>query len=327
MSSKTTLCSLLLLLGLHVASPFDFGASCCFQAICISSPSSPRLTKSSLWATLEEGPPTKSDLDLYLSSIDNAVYGAKFVEKLRDLRSYQLEHGHCYVPKRFVANPSLGNWVNKQRQLYRRHLEGEPTALTPARIEVLDRIGFAWTGRVQKSSTGATRERHDRRWMERYEELRRHRQRHGTCRLGKEHDADSPGLRSWVATQRKGYRRAARGAEGALSQKRVDMLRAIGFEVTSKYEELWSNRVRELKEYKSRYGDTLVPISYVENQSLAQWVSVQRRNYKSLKNGKKPYGLSRERVRELNNLGFVWNYREHEMEKNWSTKSSLGAEV
>ena len=55
--------------------------------------------------------------------------GSAFAQKLFELEEFQQENGHCLVPKRYQNNPSLGNWVNKQRQNYRRHIMGEKTTL------------------------------------------------------------------------------------------------------------------------------------------------------------------------------------------------------
>ena len=55
--------------------------------------------------------------------------GSAFAQKLLDLEAYQLENGHCLVPKRYESNPSLGNWVNKQRQSYRKYLNGEKSSI------------------------------------------------------------------------------------------------------------------------------------------------------------------------------------------------------
>ncbi len=55
--------------------------------------------------------------------------GSTFAQKLFELEEFQQENGHCLVPKRYQKNPPLGNWVNKQRQNYRRHIMGENTTL------------------------------------------------------------------------------------------------------------------------------------------------------------------------------------------------------
>uniref|UniRef100_A0A7S4SME1 Helicase-associated domain-containing protein n=1 Tax=Ditylum brightwellii TaxID=49249 RepID=A0A7S4SME1_9STRA len=55
-------------------------------------------------------------------------------------RSYttKAQNGHCNVSTKDVRNKSLGQWVKKQRQLYKKN------ALDPDRIQQLNSIGFIW---------------------------------------------------------------------------------------------------------------------------------------------------------------------------------------
>jgi len=55
--------------------------------------------------------------------------GTSFAQKYAQLEEFRDVNGHCLVPKRYKDNPSLGNWVNKQRQNYRRYLKGEKTSM------------------------------------------------------------------------------------------------------------------------------------------------------------------------------------------------------
>ena len=55
--------------------------------------------------------------------------GTSFAQKYAQLEQFRDINGHCLVPKRYEDNPSLGNWVNKQRQNYRRYLKGEKTSM------------------------------------------------------------------------------------------------------------------------------------------------------------------------------------------------------
>ena len=61
--------------------------------------------------------------------VDNSKLGTSFSQKLNELRVYQRQNGHCLVPKRYKSNPSLGNWVNKQRQNYKKFLKGEKSSM------------------------------------------------------------------------------------------------------------------------------------------------------------------------------------------------------
>jgi hypothetical protein len=66
-------------------------------------------------------------------SNDEALLGRAFVARMRELETYRNEYGDCLVPKRYNVNPSLGNWVNKQRQSYRKYLRGEKTSMNEVR--------------------------------------------------------------------------------------------------------------------------------------------------------------------------------------------------
>ena len=68
---------------------------------------------------------SNSDAD----NIDRSELGQAFSQKLIELEGYQRVHGNCLVPKRYAPNPSLGNWVNKQRQNYRRLMNGERSSM------------------------------------------------------------------------------------------------------------------------------------------------------------------------------------------------------
>lgn len=52
------------------------------------------------------------DQEDYFNSLEKALYGAPFIERLRELQEYKNEFGSCYVPKRYPDNPKLGTYVN-----------------------------------------------------------------------------------------------------------------------------------------------------------------------------------------------------------------------
>lgn len=71
----------------------------------------------------------------------------------------------------------------------------------------------------------------------------------------------------------------------------------------------WISTFEELKQYKDRFGDCIVPRGYPENARLASWVAEQRKQYKLFKSGK-PSSISHERIRILEKLDFAWNAQE-----------------
>lgn len=68
--------------------------------------------------------------------------------------------------------------------------------------------------------------------------------------------------------------------KGYLTQERLDILQQSGFDFTSLTERQFRIRLHELKEFKERYGHTLVPEKYEENMALGAWVSNMRTQYK-----------------------------------------------
>ncbi len=61
-------------------------------------------------------------------------------------------------------------------------------------------------------------------------------------------------------------------------------------------------RLEELKEFKNRHGNCNVSGRWSENIPLGTWVTAQRAKYR---NGK----LSDDRIKRLEDIGFVWNIR------------------
>jgi len=60
------------------------------------------------------------------------------------LVAYKKEFGHCSVPTKYKEDTALGRWVSTQRSEYKKHTEGEPSAITDDKIKRLEKIGFAW---------------------------------------------------------------------------------------------------------------------------------------------------------------------------------------
>ncbi|CAJ1954452.1 unnamed protein product [Cylindrotheca closterium] len=72
-------------------------------------------------------------------------------------------------------------------------------------------------------------------------------------------------------------------------------------------EEQWAIQFEELLKYKARHGHCRIPNACHSNSSLSRWVKRQRYQYK-LKQENKASALSDERVQQLEEVGFVWDY-------------------
>lgn len=233
-----------------------------------------------------------------------------WVDRFQQLVEYQELHGDTMVPKRYSENPSLGNWVNKQRVLYRKYCAMEtPCSLTAERIEILNQIGFVWDGKdiVANRSSMAKREST---WWTRLQELHDHYSSNNSL------EGLSSSLGHWMRQQRQEYKFFQNGDKNCkLDKEKVEALNEIHPEWWKTSHQLrWERRCLELKEYKNTFGDCCVPITYQKNKKLANWVSNCRKNYNLMQAGERS-SLTKERIKELDEIGFVWNRWDYEFDR------------
>jgi len=67
---------------------------------------------------------------------------ALWEEKLKELKEYQIKHGHCCVPLKYKANPRLGYWVRDIAHQYNLYKKGRHNKLSKEKIDSLERIDF-----------------------------------------------------------------------------------------------------------------------------------------------------------------------------------------
>ena len=192
--------------------------------------------------------------------------------QFQELVSYKKEHGDCLVPDRWRENKRLAAWVNSQRtQKNKGELDAE-------KIKKLDELGFVWNALEQL-------------WEDRFQELVSYKKEHGDCLVPQSWKENKP-LGSWVKTQRK-FRK-----KDKLDAEKIKRLDELGF-IWEPDQQFWENRFQELVSYKKEHGDCLVPQSWKENKQLASWVKNQRTFRKEDK-------LDAQRIKRLDELGFVW---------------------
>jgi hypothetical protein len=82
----------------------------------------------------------------------------------------------------------------------------------------------------------------------------------------------------------------------------------------------WSERYTELVEFRTKYGHCCIPSYWPENTPLAQWVKRQRYQYKLRKEERevRPSTLTEERIKALEDLGFVWDSHAAFWEERWN---------
>jgi Helicase associated domain len=71
----------------------------------------------------------------------------------------------------------------------------------------------------------------------------------------------------------------------------------------------WDDRFEECLAFSKKSGRCKIPTAYKENHCLGVWVQEQRRNFKLLKQGKKPRAeLTDEQIVKLDEIGFHWGF-------------------
>lgn len=220
-----------------------------------------------------------------------------FEEMFFQLVLYRARVGDCLVPTSFRDQRNLGRWIHTVRQQYKEDM------LSIDQIIALESIGHIWD--VKESQ-----------WDDRYKELLRFKEQNGHCMV----PTAKSDLGAWVNSQRCAYASHIRGKALAnknpenpaasrkirsISDERVAKLNAIGFVWKLKDRNNWDKRLAELKQFVQQNGHARVPQHYKENRKLGKWVAKQRYELTLIKTGK-PSQLTKERMNQLDALGFSW---------------------
>ena len=204
----------------------------------------------------------------------------KWNDKYERLKGYQLEHGHCDVPKAYNQDQELGMWVQYQRSKYQNN------ELLQDRIERLEKIGFSWR----------TRERADERWQASYEELLAYYHENGHTLV----PSNSGPLGTWVRRQRGSIR------DARILLQRKKLLDDIGFvadvaDATPKLlQHKWDEKFQQLVKFREKHGHTRVPDGpSLEDKTLPRWVCGQRNQFRR-------GDLPENRKILLDSIDFIW---------------------
>ena len=143
-------------------------------------------------------------------------------------------------------------------------------------------------------------------WQERFNELIEFRKVHGHCLVPHTYPCNTV-LARWVKRQRCQYKLLREGRPSSMTQDRINFLQDIGF-VWDSHEAGWKERLSALIDFKTKYGNCLVPSNCPTQQRLATWVKSQRRQYKLYREGR-PSNMTADRIMILEKHGFEWELR------------------
>ena len=200
-------------------------------------------------------------------------------EMFQALLLYKQAHGDCLVPLKCKGNRRLGAWVASQRKAY----NSEQLALV--QIRRLAEIGFEW-------NPIATR------WEEMLQKLVEFKEEHGHTKVPQRSPKYTE-LAAWVGNQR-----AAKEHNRPIMVEREKRLDEIGFVWRIVERNAWDCMLDRLLEFKKNHGHCNVPQKGGENKRLGKWVNTQRTHFKR-------GNLIPERIRQLDEAGFIWNTKEN----------------
>jgi hypothetical protein len=219
------------------------------------------------------------------------ILSGNWVKSLGLLREYIEHEGHASAPSTYVTEDGykLGTWVRDQRYKYNK---GQ---LSKEKQKALEQLpGWIWA--LERS--GAT-------WSDALTYLHEYVNREGHASVPFKYIMkDGYNLGTWVALQRRAYKRGKLSAE---RQKALEQL--PGWIWVIRKRGTWTKGFEYLRKYVESGGRTFVPQRYIteDGYNLGKWINCQRRLYKRGK-------LSAERQKALEQLkGWVWD----SLEQKW----------
>ena len=145
-----------------------------------------------------------------------AYQAENWTEKYEELIEFRNRLGHCLVPNHFDENPTLAQWVKRQRSQYKLKLLGKRSTMSDERVQALEDVGFVWDS-------------HSAAWDERLDELIHYKDVNGHCNVPSRY-ADNRQLAIWVKRQRRQYKFHCEGKPSSMTQERIETLDALGFQ-------------------------------------------------------------------------------------------------
>ena len=238
---------------------------------------------------------------------------------------YYREQGDLEIPKRYTtpAGLSLGQWLDTQRRVYNRKVNG---ILTGEQIQRLEALGMRW---------GDAREAAGERY---YREAKRYYQEHGNLLVPAREEVNGVALGRWIAQLRSARKSGRRKEEGNLTQEQIAALDGIGM-VWDVPAYLWEQNYRAAESYYRQHGDLNVPSGYVDADGvrLGTWIHKMRMLMQDSIRTELKVGISGkqkersclgavltvEQISRLSQIGMSWEPRqEYAWEKAYQSASS-----
>jgi len=190
-----------------------------------------------------------------------------------------------------TRDKTLNQWITYQRLHAKK--------LSERQLNLLNSIRY--------KDAGGFRECDEKAWRKKILELEEIRDRDGNLKHLPCH------LTTWISKQR------LRARNGTFDPKKRVQLEDLGIDFSNNNRKRddshtirdmprWNFQYENLKRFRDIQGHCNVPKRYLEDKSLAAWVSTQRRKYKQLK--KQDVSIQPEWVERLESIDFEWTRKQ-----------------
>ena len=190
-----------------------------------------------------------------------------------------------------------------------------PTLPTPSNVPTRSTVTAGGKLPPPDASTGAKEDTNFRgvayeSWNDMLFQLLLYKARNGDVNVP-DNDSRYRPLYNWLQTQREHYTlyQQDETSSALLNADRVAVLESIGIQCTVEGDMIWDKNFDDLVTYKNEHGDVRVPRLYEKAPYLSFWVTEQRKQCKARLEGK-PSTMTAERMAKLDQLGFVWQFRD-----------------
>ncbi|MEO5571635.1 MAG: Helicase associated domain protein [Bacteroidia bacterium] len=226
------------------------------------------------------------DLSYSRKELDNAAW----MKQYNKLVEYYNRFDNSNVPSKWKEDRGLAQWVLQQR------VDNKKNLLSKERIELLNKLNFSWSREGYREGSQPK----DDIWIYWYEELKKFKGQFGNCNVPQK-DKTFKKLGRWLNEQRNYYtgKKNMRGERKYLRNDRQKLLEELGVIWDTRevnYENLFNVRFKELIDFFKIYGHFNVPQKCKEFPKLGTWLSQIKHR-----------GTTTERIKRLEEIGFVWN--------------------
>ncbi len=206
-----------------------------------------------------------------------------FQETLR----YKQQTGNANAPLRYIASNGfkLGSWQGYQRNYIKKGM------LSADRIRKLEGIGFIWDQWQDAFEHG-------------FQETLKYKEQFGDPNAPRRYKSlNGYDLGNWQTEHRNKYKK------GKIPANNIRRLEGIGF-IWDQLQDAFEQGFQETLKYKDQFGDANAPHLFKSSTgfTLGIWQSARRRDFKN-------ETLSAEKVKKLEDVGFIWDQLQDAFEK------------